>query len=627
MAEASRVERFRYGGARARLALGRFLFVALLLGGCRTVGGPGSGEPDSVLPPVVVAPGAVTPAAEADAEELWASAQASAEARRFFEVLRTTEEILARFPASSVSGRALRMTALAELEVDSLAKADVAAQRYLDLIGPDDPRAAEMLLVQARAAEGDPVRRIDRLLRIPETASSPEVEQGAALARAAADSLAVDELHAVVEAVPTVGPVTRVVDARLAVSLLEMSRPEEAEQYARRSIAAGAYGEDLEWARGVLDGELPEGRGRVTSFQIAAVLPTSGPPALAEYAREIMQGIEVAVATVLGPEYTVSMLTADDEGDPELSAQLVRELEAQGVVGIIGFLQDETLLTAADARNVALPLVSPTARTASASGEAVYSLEGADVEAAASVARYAASRAYQRVAMLYPNSPDAEAEADAFQQVAEGLGMPVVGRFTYQPGATFFEDQIMGVRNALRADELARLGLTENDTLHTEVLEPVALFMPIPPEDVEFLAPQVVHFGLDTLAIEILGTSGWTDPQSLSVVDTRLTDGVVATAPVEVEPMERTPFRLAFEEHFQRTLVGSTPAAGYDAALLLLEALRPGRVLPEQVRASFESLSDVPGATGLYSVVDGRLVRRTEVVRIQDRIPVPVEGR
>jgi ABC-type branched-subunit amino acid transport system substrate-binding protein len=425
-----------------------------------------------------------------------------------------------------------------------------------------------------------------------------------------------------------------VIDARLAVSLLEVGRGPEGSVYAQRAVSNGASGVDLEWAQGVLDGTLPEGRGRVTDFTIAVVLPTGGPPALAEYAQEVAEGIEVAVATVLDSTYAVSVVTRDDEGDPGLSAQAVSELEAEGVVGIVGFLQDESLASAGSARSATVPLVSPTARNAAGAGEAVYSLEGADIQGARTVARYGASRAFQRIAMLYPNTPTAQAEAEAFREQAEALGMPVVGSFTYEAGATFFETQILGARDALRGDELAALALAREDTLsqdtlRMEVLEPTALFIPIPPEDVEFLAPQVIHFGLDTLAVEILGTAGWTDPQTLAVVEPRLTNGVVATAAVDAgagSPGEAR-FRDAYESRYQRTLVGSTAAIGYDAALLLLEALRPGRVESEQLRASFEALADVEGATGLYSVVDGRVVRRTRLVRIEDRTSVPMEVR
>ena len=110
-------------------------------------------------------------------------------------------------------------------------------------------------------------------------------------------------------------------------------------------------------------------------------------------------------------------------------------------------------------------------------------------------------------------------------------------------------------------------------------------------------------------------------------MDTRHTTGVVATTAVGagVGSAGDLRFRQAYEKYFQRSLVGSTASIGYDALLLLLEALRPGRVSPEQVQASFGSLEAIEGATGIFSVIDGRVVRRTEVVRIQNRALTPLE--
>jgi ABC-type branched-subunit amino acid transport system substrate-binding protein len=275
-----------------------------------------------------------------------------------------------------------------------------------------------------------------------------------------------------------------------------------------------------------------------------------------------------------------------------------------------------------------MPIVSPTARSAGGAGEGVYSLEGPDPQAAAEIARYAADRAYQRVAIILPSSQAAIEEADAFEAEAARWGVPVVQRFYYEPGATFFETQVVGARDLLRAAELRALGLGEEDTLRVETLDPVGIFVPIPREDVAYVAPQIAHFALDTLGIEVVGTSAWTDPGVLETVDPVYTDGVVATATVGAGPSApgRLRFREAYEAHFQRSLVSSAPALGYDAALLLLEALRPGRVQPAQVHESFRNLQDVEGATGIFSVVDGRVVRRTEVVRIRDRQlePVPI---
>jgi hypothetical protein len=57
---------------------------------------------------------------------------------------------------------------------------------------------------------------------------------------------------------------------------------------------------------------------------------------------------------------------------------------------------------------------------------------------------------------------------------------------------------------------------------------------------------------------------------------------------------------------------------------VLLEGLRPGRIAPADVTLAIQSLRDVEGATGIFSVVDDRVVRRTSVVRIQNRALIPV---
>jgi ABC-type branched-subunit amino acid transport system substrate-binding protein len=423
------------------------------------------------------------------------------------------------------------------------------------------------------------------------------------------------------------GPLAPIPQAVHAVNLLERGEEESAMLLAQSVLERGVSGLELDFAESVARGELPEGRRPVRSFQIAAVLPTGGPPALADYARQLAEGIELAVATVLEEPYQVSLLELDDEGDPEIGAQIMAELDSSGVAGVIGFLEDRALLSAGQARQRGVPIVSPTARSTVGAGEGIYALEGPDPQAATAIARYAASRAFQRVAIVLPGSPHAFEEAYVFQEEAARLGVSVVGTFSYEPGETFFETQILGAQNALRAAEIAALGLRVGDTLRVEMLEPVGIFLPIPPEDVEYLAPQIAHFALDTLAIELIGTSGWTDPGVLGLLQRRYTDGVVATAPVGSTAgspgLER--FREAYEQYFQRTLISTTPAIGYDAALLLLEALRPGRIAPQEVRASFSALQEVEGATGTFAVVDDRLVRQTQVVRIQNQALIPID--
>jgi ABC-type branched-subunit amino acid transport system substrate-binding protein len=100
----------------------------------------------------------------------------------------------------------------------------------------------------------------------------------------------------------------------------------------------------------------------------------------------------------------------------------------------------------------------------------------------------------------------------------------------------------------------------------------------------------------------------------------------VATAPVGtgVTSEGYLRFKEAYEERFQQTLVSPVPAAGYDATLVLLEALRSGRTGPSDVRLALEGLGEVQGATGVFTVVDGRVVRRTHVVLIRNGTLTPI---
>lgn len=435
-----------------------------------------------------------------------------------------------------------------------------------------------------------------------------------------------EELEAARANTPSDAALSWVLDVRAGVAALEAGDERTASQLAQLALDSGATGLDQALARGLLRGQLPEGRERMTTLTIATVLPIGGPPALADYAALVAEGIEVAAAEVLGDRFDVTITARDDKADPTRTASLVAELEEESVWGVIGFLEDAALEAAGQARDRGLPLVSPTARSASRGGEGVYSLEGPDRQAAASVAQYAADQGYLRVSIVHSQAPESVEEADAFELAMQSLDIPVVGRFAYAVGATFFEEQIIGARNALRRDEIAALRLSEDDTLHAELLEPVALFLPIPSEDVEFVAPQVSHYALDTLAIDILGTSAWTDPRVLEELDSRHTTGVVATAAVGLElgSPGSLAFQDAYERHFQRSLVSPVPALGHDAALLLLEALRGRPRSSAQVREAFEALRDVEGATGIFSVVGGRVVRLTELVYIDNGTLVPI---
>lgn len=617
--------------ARIPTVSGRFVFLLLaLVVACRPV----PATDDAPTPPVEVEPlvseEPISPARQARAAELFRLARDERAAGRPAEAVALADRIVEEFPSSSVSGRALRLVAEAALEAGQWAVADEAAQRYAALLPPEDPRRVEMYLLQARAMEGleDIPARVERLLRIDYGAPAELRAEAAGATRTAVRGLSPAEAADLLDGAPTDAAVRPVLQAWYARLLVAEGRPDDAARQARQALEAGLSGPDSVLAATVLDptsGELPEIPGLRTA-RLGSVLPLSGSPALREAASLIAEGVEVATATAQPQGLQVELLAFDDAGDPGLADSLVMELEEEGALGSVGFLRDEALAAASSARRGELPLVSPTAHAGPDTPDGVLTLAGADPVAAASVAEYAAGQGYRRAAVIHSRLPESVEEARAIERTLQERGVPVVGTFPYAAGATFFQDQIRGAREVLRMEEIRALNLGEDDTLRVEELDPVALFVPIPAEDVEFVAPQLTFFGLDTLGIDILGTSGWTDPATFEAVDDRHTTGVVATAPLNAGPgssgYER--FRDAYEAHFQRTLVSPVPALGYDAALLLLEAIGSGAVSPAQVRAALGRIRDLEGATGTFSVVDGRVLRRQEVVRIVNGGTIPV---
>ena len=614
--------------ARTRLASGRFLLALTLplWAACQGPSAPAAAAAPRFEDPVLER-GSLSATREARAAELFHQAREALEAGASSDARALAFQVVEVYPQAPVSGLALFTYARASLEVGALDEADTAAGRFAALLAPGDPRVGEARLLQAdvQARRGDQAARLSRLLAVDGHASSEAASRAVNGAREAAARLEIAELESVLSQVDAEAVARPVVLARYAALLQAWERTDEAARTAREALDAGVRGTDSLTAVAVLAGETrPEwGEGpRARTLTLATVLPTGGSPAFRDFALSVAEGIEVAAATYLDG-ITVTLEARDDQGEPALAAAAVAELEAGAALGAVGFLERGALEAAADRRTGTFPLVSPTARVAR--GEGTYTLSGADPQGAAAVARYAAREGFTRVAMIHSRSAESVEEADAFEAALRGLGIPLVGRFSFEAGATYFQEQVRGAQEALRGAEIRALGLGPDDTLHVEVLEPVALFVPVPAEDVELLAPQLTFFGLDTLAIRILGTGGWTDAQTLETVDDRHTTGVVATAHVSGGPGSPgyARFKEAYEGYFRRSLVSPVPALGYDAALLLLEGAREGPRTREQLHAAMERVRSLEGATGTFSVVGGKVMPSTRVVRIEHGILIP----
>ncbi|GMR13827.1 MAG: hypothetical protein BMS9Abin29_2046 [Gemmatimonadota bacterium] len=612
--------------ARMPTASGRSLFrglmrhaalVSVTIGTatCASVAATPEGAGPSEQSDIPIVAGTLSAGQEMVAARLLARAESALADGDVSAALSAAREVVVTYPQAQRSSRALWILAQAAFDLSDADQAMAAAVRYLRLLGPDDARrsSTNLLLGQAAQSLGRVEEAFGYFLSIDPSEGAEILDPARGALEAGLSRLDDAALASLIAGADPNHVLLAPLLARYAVDRYVRSDEDEARRLARWAIRLGAVGRTRERAEAVLSGDLSD---LAVAPVIGAILPTSGSPRLREFAERIQQGVRVALQLnggAVGNRGTVELTVLDDRGNPALGPSLLRDLEAAGVLGVIGPLQEASLDLVAKSRSAPLALISPTAPTVPSEAGSVYSLAAAEPGAARALAAYAADNGLTTAALLYPRNRDATFEAEAFREAYEARGGIVLGDLTYVPGTTYFEAHLRTVERLL----------------------PSVLVLPIPLRDIELLAPQVTFFGLDSLEVRVMGTAAWARPETLKNIDPRHLNGVIVAsaqpAETRIPGLER--FVEAYEDMNQHSLRSSVPALGYDAASLLLEAVRLGARTPTQLTETLGTIRGFEGATGVLSVSDGRIIREHYLACIQDgalrtvpegMIPVPI---
>lgn len=510
------------------------------------------------------------------------------------------QRVIRGYPRAPGSSEALWVLARAAGSLRRAPEAAEAAARYAELLTADHPAYPGVLLFEARSwtEAGVPSGAASTLLLLPPATPDSILQPARELFREVADEVPPQELADLLEEAPLTSPLFGLGAAHAAAGFYVYGAKTEAERWARSALETSLPSAEEALVRGVLGGTLEETLR--TPVVLGAVLPRSGvSPGLQEYAESIYEGIQVAVEE-FQPLLSrpVQLEVADDQGEAEGGRSSVRDLEAAGAMGIVGPLTPAVLAGAAAARERGLVMISPSAFLPAEDAAGVLSLSGPDLAGSRLVARYAWDLGIERVVVLRPRTEKSGEDARAFTDAFGELGGTIPREIVYDSGATFFQAEFTEVASLL----------------------PDGLFLPLEPADIQVLAPQFTFYGLDTLGIQLLGTSGWTEDAVVLDVDSRHTDGVIAaTSRLRQGDMEGAArFKAGYEDLFQKTLRSDVPALGYDAAALLLTALENRPRTPEELQAALSQIRDFPGATGRLSLENGRIVREPHLIRIQN---------
>lgn len=501
-------------------------------------------------------------------------------------------------------------------------------------------QALQALLLEARALEsaGEPVEAADRVEELLEagppgemaadaaersarlhiglgrepTAARTLLAHGSGLDRArrlelleeAASGMSAAELEEVLaEGTGDGSPESTLLRAELARALWLTGRREAAREVVRSASLEGAPPAIAERVRGLREGRLEEAGD--PPVRVEAVLPLSG--SLAPVGRFLRQGMELALEEYRrGAGDSVVVAFRDDRSRPERGRALVRSAEEEGAVAVVGPARSAAFAgVLAARRDLALPVVSPTAASPPREGWNGYSLWGLESRErtlATEVGGWMAARAgIRRLAVLRPRGLAGRMAEQAFRAGAGRGGGGVLASTAYVPDSTTFEGQVR---------QLAGSG---PDGVFVASRDPRTTLQ---------IAPQLSYYGLGTAAVA--GGSAWAQP----AVVRRLRGGspslYVTAAFTDRGPgTEWSDFKAMYEMKYDKQLTDNMlPALGYDAMKAVLAAV-DSVGLPRR-GAVGRSLAEGPvdGATGTLWFRPGR-----PSVGREARVLLGVDGR
>jgi len=188
----------------------------------------------------------------------------------------------------------------------------------------------------------------------------------------------------------------------------------------------------------------PPARPRASVFRVAALLPGSG--SYETYGRAVRLGLQYAFAEARGPNdppIELRFWATGDDDPGQMAAALDSALEGSAVV-VGELLSVPTLSLATGARIARAVVVSPTATDESVGdvGPGVFQVGPSAARRATALARACKEGLPRGVGVLHSTETGHRGLGEHFVVAAESLGLPVVWRDTYAPGAEDFRAAI-----------------------------------------------------------------------------------------------------------------------------------------------------------------------------------------
>lgn len=312
--------------------------------------------------------------------------------------------------------------------------------------------------------------------------------------------------------------------------------------------------------------------------EVGAVLPLTGEYAI--YGEPIRQGIELAYEQVQANEeldLAIALEVVDSESVPEQAAEAARRLYAQGAVAVIGGVTtDEALAMIAAADREEKVLLSPSASSPRLTGISrnFFRVYPSDFREGTKMGNFAAQTlGIESAVIVAAESPFARGIQDIFKTEFERYGGEVPAVVEYPPDTEDFEPIV------------------------AQALEhrPVAIYVA---DYARNTARLVQALRAHDFGGKILVTSAFAAPEVMGEVGPAAEDVLVTQTAMPPDDPAVAAFTQAFvAKHDHPPSIWA--AHGYDALMVLVEAMREGGTRPNDLWKGMRSIRNFHGASGV----------------------------
>jgi len=364
-------------------------------------------------------------------------------------------------------------------------------------------------------------------------------------------------------------------------------------------------------------------------FFIAAVLPLSGK--LAPFASEVLSGIQLAVEANRdrAGSASVGLIVKDFESDyASFLDDLSELLNTDRPLAVIGPLLSKNLPVMAElAERAHIPLITPTATLPNVRrlGNYVFSTALTYQLQAKRIAAYAIKeQGFRRFCILHPDTTYGRELARLFAQEVRQHEGEVIAIESYKEG----EADVSAQLKRMKEEDLKRYGLSmpidqtklagkltklDKKIFYTPGFD--AIFIPGRAADAGLIAAQL---NFHDMKVPFLGANGWNSTDFARTDDSSI-DGAVFVDGFFVDSPTPTvqDFVNRYKKRFQ-TNPTLFAMQGYDAAKLVLDAVRKGAASGEAVHEQLLTQPDLSSLAGPAAFgPDGTLNRPLFLIQIK----------